>query len=146
MDNNQGSQLFQDLDDSFRWEQDPTPQSPPSPWEQLDSSHHLPIPSYEYEDKERPQYLYSENDNGSLFCVGLAGPNDFHPNGMIHGARPSQTQRPGLATIEVATTQPHPSPILATQETTNSSMNISPPGQLSTQRTMWPPMTGSPQV
>jgi hypothetical protein len=40
----------------------------------------------------RPQYLYSDNSDGSLFSVGIAGPEDFDKNGNIRGTRPSQYQ------------------------------------------------------
>jgi hypothetical protein len=43
-------------------------------------------------DIDRPQYLYSDNGDGSLTCVGLAGPQDFYFDGTIHGPRPSRHQ------------------------------------------------------
>ena len=36
----------------------------------------------------RPQYLYTENGDGSLSSVGLAGPSDYDSQGKIRGPRP----------------------------------------------------------
>jgi hypothetical protein len=36
----------------------------------------------------RPQYLYLNNGDGSLFECSIAGPNDFDSEGNVRGLRP----------------------------------------------------------
>jgi hypothetical protein len=40
----------------------------------------------------RQQYLYLDNGDGSLFCVGIARPEDIDANGVIRGPRPARRQ------------------------------------------------------
>jgi hypothetical protein len=111
---------------------DPPPQSPSSSAPETPDQH-PPIPSHPY-DIDRPQYLYLDNGDGSLFKVGIAGPGNFDANGNVTGPRPSQLQRnphhiQGASPIQyLQPRSPSPMQTLATQETTDSSMNSSPPG------------------
>jgi hypothetical protein len=57
----------------------------------MNPSIYEPAPSHPY-DVKRPQYLYSDNGDGSLFSMGIARPEDFDQNGNIRGARPSKYQ------------------------------------------------------
>jgi hypothetical protein len=43
-------------------------------------------------DINRPQYLYCHNGDGTLFDVGIAGPDDIDEYGFISGPRPSSIQ------------------------------------------------------
>jgi hypothetical protein len=43
-------------------------------------------------DPDNLQTLYLDNGDGSLFSVGKAGPNNFHPDGTVRGLRPSPNQ------------------------------------------------------
>jgi hypothetical protein len=62
-------------------------------------------PDHDY-DINRPQYLYSDNEDGSLFQVGIVRPSDINRFGHIRGPRPASTQtNPG--TIQVATINGH---------------------------------------
>ena len=66
----------------------------------------MPEPSHSY-DANRPQHLYSDNGDGSLFSVGIAGPSDFYSNGVIHGPRPSRRQIRGSNNIQSASIATH---------------------------------------
>jgi hypothetical protein len=94
---------------------------------------HPPISSHPY-DIDRPQYLYLDNGDGSLFKIGIAGPGDFDANGSVTGPQPSQLQRnphhiQGASPIQyLQPCSPSPMQTLATQDTTDSSMNSSPTG------------------
>jgi hypothetical protein len=46
-------------------------------------------------DPERPQYLYLDNGDGSLFRVGIATPADFDEHGVISGRRPTVSEMNG---------------------------------------------------
>jgi hypothetical protein len=69
----------------------------------------------------RPQYLYLDNGDGSLFECGIAGPNDFDSEGNVRGLRPSadhllnfdQSRLPRPLTSETANgaNEPDSSPI-----------------------------------
>jgi hypothetical protein len=92
-----------------------------------DEPDHSAIPSHEY-DPERPQYISSDNGDGSLFCVGTATPSDFDEFGIILGPRPSQIQL-NSANIESAIIPPQSTPrspselnTLATQESDDTSI------------------------
>ena len=40
----------------------------------------------------RPEYLYQDNGDGSLYQVGMAGPQDYDSDGHIQGPQPSPNQ------------------------------------------------------
>jgi hypothetical protein len=40
-------------------------------------------------DTDSPMYVYTDNGDGGLYCVGLAQPGDFHPDGTIRGPQPT---------------------------------------------------------
>ena len=40
-------------------------------------------------DSDEAEYVYDENDDGTLFCIGIAQPHDFLPDGSIRGPQPS---------------------------------------------------------
>jgi hypothetical protein len=63
-------------------------------------------PDHAY-DVDRPQYLYSDNGDGSLYEVGLVGPGDIDKYGLIRGPRPAiiQINPEGL---QAATITDHP--------------------------------------
>jgi hypothetical protein len=45
----------------------------------------------------RQQYLYLDNGDGSLFCIGIARPEDINANGVVRGPRPARIQiNPGV--------------------------------------------------
>jgi hypothetical protein len=67
-------------------------------------------------DSDDPQYVYKDNGDGTLFCVGLAAPSDFQPDGTIQGPQPTQTQNE-MARKHLQRTFHNPildSPVLAT--------------------------------
>jgi hypothetical protein len=43
-------------------------------------------------DTNSPMYVYRDNGNGSLFCIGLAQPSDFDENGTIRGPQIPEDQ------------------------------------------------------
>ena len=63
------------------------PPTPPSPAARDSSS----SPSHQGYHPLKPQYIYADNGDGSIYRVGVAGPSDFHPNGTIRGIHPSPT-------------------------------------------------------
>jgi hypothetical protein len=120
----QGVHLFQGPNDDYYRSDDPPPQSPQSMAsmsEQSSPQGNLPAPNHPY-DPDRPQYLYLDNGDGSLFEAGEAGPKDFHPDGTIHGPRPAIKQYATSNSIQRAYDLPpqlNTSITIATQETTN---------------------------
>jgi hypothetical protein len=83
-------------------ENSPTIDSPPlSPFQDMatllaaQASPPTP-PGYHH---DNPQYVYEYNPDGSLFCVGLAQPADFFPDGTIRGPQPTHDQSDALRQI-----------------------------------------------
>jgi hypothetical protein len=98
-------------------------------------------------DSDKLMYVHRENRNRKLFCVGLAQPDNFHPNGTIKGPQPTENQSKTIRNIfhgpntddpidripsPVHTSPVHMSPVhmLATEDESNdSSTNSYPEGQ-----------------
>ena len=104
-------------------------------------------------DSDEPMYVYRDNGNGTLFCVGLAQPNDFHPDGTIKGPQPTEDQSETIRTLfhgpdpDEPSHSQTPSPVntLATQDLSDDSSNNShPEGHLSPTPEEQIPVTGSP--
>jgi hypothetical protein len=91
-------------------------------------------------DTDSPMYVYRDNGNGSLFCIGLAQPSDFDENGTIRGPQPTEDQSERLRLLlsppDLTNPSNAPSPrslspelTLATQyETVDLSLPSSPLG------------------
>jgi hypothetical protein len=111
------------------------------------------LPTYpEGYDSDEPMYVYRDNGNGTLFCVGLAQPNDFHPDGTIKGPQPTEDQSETIRTLfqipdpDEPSHSQTPSPVntLATQDLSDDSSNNShPEGHLSPTPEEQIPVTGS---
>jgi hypothetical protein len=43
-------------------------------------------------DTDEPMYRYTDNGDGTLFCIGLAQPKDFDAEGIIRGPQPTASQ------------------------------------------------------
>jgi hypothetical protein len=90
-------------------------------------------------DTDSPMYTYTANDDGTLLCVGLAQPSDFHPDGTIRGPQPTEDQSERLRQL-LSPPSPHdpsnaPSPrslspdhTQVTQDETVASSIASPQG------------------
>jgi hypothetical protein len=78
----------------------PLPTHPPSPTNmafllaELDKAEHSYPEGY---DTDNPMYVYQDNGGGCLFCVGLAQPTDFSPDGTIRGPQPTEDQSKTLS-------------------------------------------------
>jgi hypothetical protein len=95
-------------------------------------------------DSDEPKYVYKDNGNGTLFCIGLATPSDFQPDGTIRGPQPSQTQNEtarlhsqrtfhdpllDIPVLDMAQRPPSPEHTLATQDETEASSITSNQGR-----------------
>jgi hypothetical protein len=102
-------------------------------------------------DTDDPMYSYQYNSDGTLFCIGLAQPADFHSDGTIRGPQPTADHSERIRRIfhpspprlgpsdGLLNRPPSPEHTLATQdETVMSSATSSPQGQPSTPH----PVTG----
>lgn len=94
----QRTRLFQDPREDYGRAIDSSP-TPSSDRMDLSGIDQTAISSHPY-DPARPQHLYCANGDGTLFCVGIAGPSDFD-DGNIRGLRPSKHQ-PNPDVIEAA--------------------------------------------
>jgi hypothetical protein len=105
------------------------------------------MPSPHAYDPNRPQLLYCDHGDGSLYVVGEAGPNDFDEYGNIHGARPAKTQNPYSIQRASPSYIQQTRSYVRTQDThhTNETAEQYQTGQPSPQRETRPPVTGSPQ-
>jgi hypothetical protein len=74
-------------------------------------------------DSDDPEYVYDENEDGTLFCIGLAQPNDFLPDGSIRGPQPSLHDN-DIAMMQIRSAfhprDPSSEPILRSPSTDNT--------------------------
>jgi hypothetical protein len=129
------SVMTQPREDSKR-PRSPSPVHSPTSMTSLLASLARASPQYpEGYDTDSPMYVYRDNGNGSLFCIGLAQPSDFDENGTIRGPQPTEDQSERLRLLlsppDLTDPSNAPSPrslspelTLATQEET---VDLSPP-------------------
>jgi hypothetical protein len=138
-----------------------TPATPDSPnMAAMLAAYDLAHPVYpEGYDTDDPMYVYKDNGNGGLFCVGLAQPTDFNSDGTIRGPQPTADQSESITRIFYSspprTTDPSSTPIprtpspvdtLATQDETEATSNTSSPqGRSSPTPQERLPVTTSPE-
>jgi hypothetical protein len=134
----------------------PSPPASPTMMEMLEAASSPQYPD-DY-DTDEPMYRYTDNGDGTLFCIGLAQPADFDSAGIIRGPQPTASQiartrgafqelllQPSLThRSEVLVQRPlSPENTLATQdETVMSSATSSPQGQPPCERISPTPMMG----
>ncbi len=97
-----------------------------------------PTYPHNYDPENNPKYVYRDNGDGSLFCIGLAQPTDFYPDGSLRGPQPSELEnenammqleqalnnsplRPFDPSSEPIPRSPSPVETLATQDETEAS-------------------------